>query len=127
MSILMRSPFFDYARWNRKADQAASEYRGASPFPSIVFDDFLDPETARALHQEFDQVDWMSYRHYNENKQGGNVNRLPPLTRSVLEELNSPPFLQFLQRLTGIDNLIADHDLGSGGIHQSVRGGFLNV
>lgn len=118
---------FDYEHWNRKADELAREYRGAAPFPNIAVDDFLDPEVARALNREFDQVDWMSYRHYNENKQGGNVAKLPPRTSEVLRELNSPRFLDFLTRLTGIENLIPDHELGSGGIHQSTRGGFLNI
>jgi Rps23 Pro-64 3,4-dihydroxylase Tpa1-like proline 4-hydroxylase len=127
MNATMHNPVFDYERWNREAARTAQEYRGAAPFPSIVFENFLDTQTTRALYREFDQVDWMSYRHYNENKQGGNVAKLPPLTSAVLKELNSPRFLEFLEQLTGIENLIADCELGSGGIHQSIRGGYLNV
>src|SRR6185295_15354638 len=108
-----------YERWNRRAGELAREYGAAAPFPNIVVDDFLNPAVTAALYREFDQVDWMSYRHYNENKQGGNVANLPPLVHAALAELNSPAFLSFLTRLTGIENLIADHDLGSGGIHQS--------
>ena len=127
MNTTTQSSIFDYGRWDAEAAQSAQDYRGAEPFPSIVLEDFLDSQTVLALSREFDQVDWMSYRHYNENKQGGNVAKLPPLTSAVLNELNSPRFLEFLRKLTGIENLIADNELGSGGIHQSIRGGFLNI
>ena len=33
----------------------------------------------------------------------------------------------YLEKITGIRSLIADHDLGSGGVHRSSRGGFLNI
>ena len=32
-----------------------------------------------------------------------------------------------LEKITGIDSLIPDCDLGSGGVHRSTRGGFLNI
>jgi Rps23 Pro-64 3,4-dihydroxylase Tpa1-like proline 4-hydroxylase len=127
MDTVTQGRLFDYERWERRADELAQEYRRAAPFPSTVLENFLEPQAVRDLYREYDRVDWMSYRHYNENKQGGNIANLPPLVRSALEELNSPAFLRFLTRLTGIENLIADHELGSGGIHQSVRGGFLNI
>jgi hypothetical protein len=44
-----------------------------------------------------------------------------------MKTLNSDAFLRFLSELTGIENLIADHAFGSGGVHRSTRGGFLNI
>lgn len=117
----------DHTRWQDEADRLAPQYRNAPPFPHIVLDNFLNPQATQALYSEYDRVDWMSYRHYNENKQGGNVSNLPPLIKGAIQELNSPRFLDFLRKLTGIENLIADHELGSGGIHQSTRGGYLNI
>lgn len=127
MNETTRNPVIDHERWQGEAALIAQKYRDAPPFPHIVLDNFLDPQVARSLFADFDRVDWMNYRHYNENKQGGNVSRLPPLIDSAIRELNSPRFLEFLRQLTGIENLVADHELGSGGIHQSTRGGYLNI
>src|SRR6185437_550489 len=42
-------------------------------------------------------------------------------------ELNSATFLQFLERLTGVDALIPDPYFFGGGLHQIEPGGFLKV
>lgn len=47
-----------------------------------------------------------------------------PFTRRVIAELNAGPFLAFLEQLTGIMGLVADHPhLRGGGLHQIERGG----
>ncbi len=117
----------DYEFWMKRASQLSSEYQTDRPFPHIVINDFLKPSLARAAGADYVNVDWQSYRHYNENKQGGNPKTLPKTITDVIAELNSPQFLEFLSRITGIENLIPDDALGSGGIHQSERGGFLNI
>src|SRR5262249_51795879 len=48
-------------------------------------------------------------------------------TRHLLSELNSATFLQFLERLSGVDALIPDPYFFGGGLHQIERGGFLKV
>jgi hypothetical protein len=123
----LTGPIVDYERLYALADQSREQYRGAEPFPNITFEDFLVPQTARLIASLYKQVDWQTYKHYNENKQGNKLRNLPSPIRSVVDELNSPPFLEFLRRLTGIENLISDPELGSGGIHQSGRGGYLNI
>ena len=35
--------------------------------------------------------------------------------------------MQRLEEITGIENLISDPELGSGGVHRSTRGGYLNI
>lgn len=52
---------------------------------------------------------------------------MPSYFKELIEELNSDGFVSYLRELTGINNLIADHDLEGGGLHQSANGGFLNV
>ncbi len=117
---------FDARRWLARAPELRTAYRTAGPFPHIVLDDFLAADTARRLGAAFAEVDWKVYRHYNENKQGAN-HALPEVIASAIAELNAAPCLAFLQSITGIEGLIADSELGSGGIHQSGRGGFLNI
>jgi Rps23 Pro-64 3,4-dihydroxylase Tpa1-like proline 4-hydroxylase len=52
---------------------------------------------------------------------------IPPLQRYILFLLNSGSFIRFLEKLTGIDSLIADTKLVGGGLHQIKRGGKLAV
>jgi hypothetical protein len=51
----------------------------------------------------------------------------PALLGRVVDELNSPAFLSWLTELTGIQGLVSDETLEGGGLHQSSRGGFLNM
>jgi hypothetical protein len=52
---------------------------------------------------------------------------LPEAIKGTINELNSPGFLEFLEGLTGIQQLMKDEFLEGGGVHQSKRGGFLNI
>lgn len=49
------------------------------------------------------------------------------MLRSIVEELSSPRFVRFLSTLTGIPGLFLDRSLEGSGLHQSRRGGFLNI
>jgi hypothetical protein len=66
--------------------------------------------------------------HVNERKYGQNAREsYGPATTAVVDELTSPAFVQFLKALTGMDRLFVDQSLHGGGLHQSKRGGFLNI
>ena len=51
----------------------------------------------------------------------------PDAARAVAEEFCSPEFVEFLERLTGIENLMPDWSMDGGGLHQTLRGGHLNI
>ena len=122
---------FPYWKWNSQLPQLSNQYATNQPFPHIQLIEFLDPAVARAIAQEFPQADtdaWTQYKHHNENKQGMAKRELfPPHLRAVADELNSPEFVSWLSKLTGIPGLVADPSLEGGGLHQSGPGGFLNV
>ena len=117
----------DYEQLNAIAREQRQTHAGASPFPHSVIDGLLRPDFATAMSRAFNEIDWQSYIHVNENKQCSNNAKFPPLIAAGLGEMNSPRFLSFLTELTGIENLIADTDFGSGGLHQSTLGGYLNI
>ena len=129
----LSAPEFLLPRWKQESEVAAlaREYRDNQPFPHIHLPDFLDPATAREIADEFPApgtAAWTQYKHHNENKMGMAKRELfPPRLRAVADELNSPEFVAWLSRLTGIPGLIPDPSLEGGGLHQSGRGGFLNV
>ena len=76
---------------------------------------------------------WPDGRKYdgeyvNEKKHGLNkMDLMPAYIQEVIKALNQPDTVDFISRLTGIPNLRADHSLEGGGLHQTCRGGFLNV
>jgi len=92
---------------------------------------FLEPEIVRVIADEFPDRQseaWTHYQHQNENKLGlAKRECFPPELGLVVDELNSAEFVNWLSQLTGIPGLMADPMLEGGGLHQSGRGGFLNV
>lgn len=115
----------------RRFAEAAPAYQQAHPYPHGVFDDFLESEAAQRAMQAFPGIQddgWIHYMHVNEKKHGLNkIDLIPEPLREVIQALNSPEFVAALSQLTGIPNLLPDPSLEGGGLHQSKRGGFLNI
>jgi len=125
------APLFDYRRWSSQLQRLNQQYTQNDPLPHLFIENFLDPEIATSISNEFPSADseaWIQYKHHNENKLGLTKRELfaAGLGR-VTDELNSPRFVHWLSNLTGISGLIADPSLEGGGLHQSSRGGFLNL
>jgi len=116
---------------NLNLEVKAKVYKEAIAYPHIVIDHFLDSEIATKAFEEFPKIDskeWINYTHYNEKKFGNTTfTSFPPTIKKIVESLNNPEFVSSLSKLTGIPNLIADPSLEGGGLHQSPRGGFLNI
>ena len=120
----------DYERLDALAEQRCAAFRSADPYPFTVIDDFLPVEDAEKLLAEFEatQSGWNHYHHYNEKKLAlTDIRQMGAHTQRVFAALQHERFVEFLMRLTGIDSLIADPDLDGAGLHEIVRGGFLNV
>jgi hypothetical protein len=112
-------------------DVKAKEYAAADPFAHIVLDDVLTPDAFRVAVEQFPPMDdpfWKGYLHVNETKY---CNVYPDTwaqgLQDVARELTSPEFVTYLEELTGISGLIADWTMDGGGLHQTLRGGHLNV
>ena len=115
----------------RDLPKLAAAYRSADPFPHTVLDGLVAPEVLDRLieeHHAIPDATWANYLHLNERKY---ANRRPdtwgPTLQGVADEFCSPRFLRVLEQLTGIDGLLADPAMDGGGLHRSLRGGFLNV
>jgi len=127
----MPLPLFDIDELEQSVARLHSEYDAAQPYPHIVIDNFLSPEAVTAAISEFpplNQEQWTNYLHVNERKfSNTDPTTWGPTLQRILEEFNSPRFVEFIGRLLGVDDLIADPSLEGGGLHQSTRGGFLNI
>ncbi len=121
------SNFIECENLDKNINKYSKEYLNAKPFPHIVIENFLKEDCIRNTLQGFKNVNWATYSHFNENKSGNKNTNFDPLLGNTIDALNSKEFLNRLEKITGISSLIPDHDLGSGGVHRSTRGGFLNI
>lgn len=118
-------------RLGERLESASSEYQSAVPFPHAVIDDVIEPATFRRAVAEFPDLRdswWTGYLHVNEAKYANpNVDTWGPTLESIARVLCADEFVQMLGALTGFENLIPDWSMDGGGLHQTLRGGHLNV
>lgn len=122
---------FPIERWRANLPVISAQYQQNHPVPHILLSEFLFPEWAIRLEKEFPAANsdaWTHYQHQNENKHGMTRREFfPSQLGEAVDALNSPEFVAWLSKLTGIPRLLADPMLEGGGLHQSGPGGYLNV
>jgi Rps23 Pro-64 3,4-dihydroxylase Tpa1-like proline 4-hydroxylase len=121
--------------------QLSSQYQEAQPFPHIVIDKFLPETILDSVLDEFnknenwwyDRVKWTEpyqvnkfYWPHDIETANNMPNNLPTIS-ALINYLNSPVMLKYLEELTGIDNLISDELLMGGGLHKITSGGKLAI
>jgi hypothetical protein len=108
-----------------------TEFATAHPYQHVVIDNFLPANVFQQAMADFDVVSkeqWTGYLHVNERKfANSNPATWGPTLQQIARELNTPEFVSLLEELTGINNLLVDPTFEGGGLHQSLRGGFLNM
>jgi len=104
------------------------------PFPHFCIDNFLNEQFAEEVHDAFPsfthaQSIGREFSALNEKKkvQITNVEKFPEPIKKLNSLLSSPEFLEMCSEITGIPDLIYDHDLRGGGIHETNTGGRLDV
>lgn len=121
----------DYALLDRLlAEGAADRYQSNSPFPHIAIDGLLPEPAARSAYEEIcatevprEKINYSTYLKFRQSDRS----KIGPAVGAVIDELNSDRFVGFLEKLTGIEGLVADPGLEGGGIHRIGTGGFLKV
>lgn len=119
------------ARLQRERESLRAAYVTANPYPHIVIDGFFDEDVLDRTIADFpkrDARDWISYETKHERKQTSRgINSLSPFTQLLLLQLCSDAFLQHIQHITGFHDLVMDPLFHGGGLHESARGGWLNI
>lgn len=112
-------------------DALRARYLSAKPYPHLVLDGWFDEAILDRITAEFPsgpRRDWISYDTVNEIKQTSRgTTGLPAFTQAFFQQACSEPFLEALRRITGHDDLVMDPLQHGGGLHESFRGGWLNV
>jgi hypothetical protein len=115
-------------------DAVHEAYIKGSPVPWCKMDNFLSPAFADACCDSFPGFDFVqkegkTFTNINErNKfQVSDINKFPAPLRQLGEVMNSPEFLKTMERITGIEKLLADPNFAGGGLHATGARGHLDV
>ncbi len=134
MSVLNPMRSDDFVQFDREECIAVGEslntkYAGAKPFPHIVLDDFLPIGALRRVAKEFPERRPGLFADAQSNDKTGYQLEMigSPYITSFFHALNSAQFLQFVEKLTGIDDLLSDPYYVGGGLHETARGGHLSI
>ena len=115
------------------AKNNAESFSKASPFPNIYFDNFFNPEYLNKVLEEFPDLSSIKEsKKFQDAKQIKLASKGEQFfgieTKRFMHFLNSEPFLEFLQVLTGIEEpLINDPYFLGGGQHEIKKGGLLKI
>lgn len=130
MYALNHNQMLPLARLEEIAGAEAVNYQRAFPFAHGVYDGLFAEELLDKVIEEFEvgEKQWREFESKYEKKLQMNHDvNLQPVTRAFIHNLNSEPFLSFLEKLTGIEGLIPDPYLEGAGLHKIPRGGKLGV
>jgi Rps23 Pro-64 3,4-dihydroxylase Tpa1-like proline 4-hydroxylase len=123
----------DSATLASEGKKLSDAYAGNTPWPHIVIDDFLDPQLLEKVRQEAASVRRSEYyekfvdRKTDHNKYAYAPDVVGLETARLVNFLNSGPFVGYLEKLTGIEGLLADPSYFGGGLHKITTGGFLEM
>ncbi len=119
--------------FNKRIDTmlTTTAFKNAQPFPYVVIDNLIEPNALRSLISNYPNVDekkWWQYNNPLERKFAFNdLSQLDVAFREFFDEANSSDVISQLGKISGLDNLIPDHALNGGGLHQIRRDGKLDV
>ncbi|MEE4212888.1 MAG: 2OG-Fe(II) oxygenase, partial [Parvularcula sp.] len=121
--------FMDRDECRALGDALHTEYVTNKPFPHIVIDDFLPKELLRRMLEDFPKREKGRFDDdHSRLKTGYQMEKIKsPLITNMIDALNSSPFLDFLERMTGINGLLTDPHQAGGGLHETARGGHLSI
>ncbi|WP_400083912.1 2OG-Fe(II) oxygenase [Yoonia sp. R78084] len=121
---------FDHGATKEIGASLAADYQSKTPYHYICVDNFLPLEMVTRVREEALQMGEKKAENDSPNeklKTSYNPDRMPPYSKSVFHALNSRPFIQFLENMSGIKGLIPDPYYGGGGVHRTNTTGFLSI
>jgi len=111
-------------------EKMSRDFQTNTPFPHIVFDNFLNEESAEKSLSNFNiNENWINYSFVNNFRKYGLADKkfMDKNMNEILDELGSKKIIDIVSKITGIKNLFLDKTLGGGGLNQVFNGGSLNV
>lgn len=112
-------------------EHARAPFGSAAPYPHLVIDGLFGDKDLDTIREEFppdaDSV-WKRNHHSHSRKQAlEDKSLMGPVSQAYFAAVASPVFVQALERITGIPDLVPDPYLAGGGYHLTLPGGYLDV
>jgi 2OG-Fe(II) oxygenase superfamily len=103
-------------------------YLTAKPWPHLVTDLLVDPQLAAMAEREESELGQRLRPHVSHREVKSESSQVGgPAAQAILDDLLTPEFTGFLERLTGIDDLVGDPDHYWAGLHVGREGSFQAV
>jgi len=104
----------------------------AKPFNHVIIDNFWTDEVAEQLvaeYPDYDSPTWTAHYHnpIEDKKTCNHWDKFPATTYRAFTYLNSPEFVNIMERVTCTHDIRTDVGLHGGGWHAHHRGGKLNI
>ena len=101
-------------------------FLAAKPVPYVVMDGLFAPALLDLVYADFDRLNWGDWRRYDRQGVQARI-RAKDLARRrsnfYYGAIHSGRFVDFLERVSGIEGLITDPELYAGGLHDIPTGG----
>ena len=111
-------------------DNFRNQYLNNKPFNYLTIDNFLEQDSFQQAQNDFDLncKQTINYTHVSQSKRGlTNFQSMKPKIQKLINKLSSEDFLKQLEYITNLKNLKFDNTLHGGGLHEVLRGGYLNI
>lgn len=132
LPIAVEPPFtLDRDTMRGRGSELQEAHAAADPFPHTVIDDFLPKEVVRYCQEHFPAEMGEGGAEFDRDqerfKRSFQPDELAPELRNLFYGFNSLPFIQLVERITGIKGLIPDPYFFGGGFHETRTGGHLSM
>jgi Rps23 Pro-64 3,4-dihydroxylase Tpa1-like proline 4-hydroxylase len=110
------------------ADQYRESYLASPPWPHVVIDSLFDPAIIAAAElEELEPALGFEIKRRARMVKAQSPVPSGPAAKEILQALDSPPFVAFLEDLTGISGLIADPTHYWAGLHVFPPGAYQSL
>ncbi|MDB4459017.1 2OG-Fe(II) oxygenase [bacterium] len=112
------------------AEDTKEVFQKALPFKHLVLDDLVEAGKVSQLCKAFPEKEWdgwtdVGHEHQFKKSICKQVDLMPDSFSELVSELNSGPFIKWLESITGVKNILPDPNLFGGGLHLTGIGGTL--
>ncbi len=110
--------------------QTRDTFNAQRPFRYVVLQNFLHVDALRRIQAEFPNVDtknWVDASGLHTKKKWTQPAVKGSVAEAFYNEVQSSEFLQLIEEITKIKDVLPDPELFGAGYHQTLDGGFLDV
>ncbi|MFM2225404.1 MAG: hypothetical protein RJA07_1606 [Bacteroidota bacterium] len=123
--------FINIELLNEKLDEIKKDFHSKKPFKYTMLEGIFKPEAAELIYNAYPKIgdsNWNNTTYLDQkNKFVKTEFEKNSILDKVFNELNSEEYCCWLSKVSEIDELMGDPELFGAGLHQSIKGAFLNV